>query len=105
MTDFVDPEADHVTELASRLERGRAQTSRYKHNLTHEQILRIACRTGFHVSRQYRQDALRKKAYRMQKWGLLEGGRSHRFGDGHSYRATNLGKAVLTAMERMKSND
>lgn len=82
-----------ATELAARLEKGKSE------HLTHEQILRITARRGFHVSRNYRDDRLRRKTYRMQKWGLLEGGRGAKYGDGHSYTITPLGLAVLKEME------
>lgn len=99
MSDFVSPDSDEAKSAAKGLESGSRQGSRFKHNLSHEQILRFAARRGFTVSRQYRQDALRAKASKLASRGLLSGGRGKRFGDGHSYSITPLGLAVLKLLE------
>lgn len=103
---FIDPLCSKVQEVIQKLEHGHKTGSKYRHDLSHEQILRHAARTGFHVSRQYRQDTLRKKAIDLKNKGLLEGGRGKRYGDGHSFTITPLGKACLHALEqRRKKKD
>ena len=90
---------EQCQKLAQSLERGKA-TGFCK--LSHEQILRIAARRGFSVSRQYRQDNNRRKARKLKDLGLLTGGRGKNYGDGHSYKATPAGLCVLGIMERLK---
>lgn len=96
----ISPDDPRVLQAIKGLSSGKASGGRYNHNLTDEQILRFACRGGFSVSRQYRQDRLRNKALKLKKRGLLEGGRGKRYGDGHLFTATQLGKAALHALEQ-----
>lgn len=91
-----------VIKAADGLSHGVVNGSRYLQDMSHEQIIRVAARRGFCVSRQYRQDTLRKKAKTLADRGILVGGRLPRFGDGHLYRATHLGLKVLELLEKRK---
>ena len=93
---------DECIRIAAQLETGWITGSRYRHDLSHEQILRFAARGVFSVSPQYRQDVLRRKAKHLHDLGLLYGGPGKRFGDGVGYQATPAGMAVLGLLEKRR---
>lgn len=78
---------------------GKLEGSRFNHDLSHEQILRIAWQRTFIVSRQYRQDRLRRKAGKLAEAGLLTRIKTGRYGDGHLYRISELGKELLRSLK------
>lgn len=97
---YVAPNSPEALEAVVGLENGFTRGTEFAHDFTHEQILRHAARGGFRVTRQFRQDKLRRKAGMMKRRGLLRGGREDRYRDGHFYRITKLGLAVLSILEQ-----